>query len=161
MATMAAMSWIDDELPEEKGRGSTVEPNLPRLPAPRQGGEQYDLPEAKLPGLATDNQGARLFEYEPARSDAMYYHDELGEKVEREKDKGSKSFVSDEPRLFAVKQAGPEYELPEEKSRGMYIEPNMPRMPDARQGGEQYDVPESKLPACFREAWRLRHAAAR
>ena len=118
----------------------------PRVPLPRQGGEQYDLPEHKLPGLAVDNQGPRLFEYEAPRSDACYYHDEVGEKVEAEKDKGTKSFVSDEPRLFAVKQAGPEYELPEEKREGRKIEQTLPRLPALRQRGEQYDLPEHKLP---------------
>ena len=50
------------------------------------------MPEQKLPGLAVDLGQPRLQPYEEPRADAMYYHDELGERVEREKDTGTKSF---------------------------------------------------------------------
>ena len=117
----------DYELPEQQPGGVYIEPNLPRLPAPRQAGEDYQLPDAKLPGFAFDAaQEQHKVPLDPS-TDAIYYNDGA-EKLEAQRGTGSGGFLSNQPRLAAAKQAGPEYELPEQQPGGVYIEPNLPRL---------------------------------
>ena len=60
-------------------------------------------------------------------TDAIYYNDGA-EKLEAQRGTGSGGFLSNQPRLAAAKQAGPDYELPEQQPGGVYIEPNLPRL---------------------------------
>ena len=64
-----------EKLPEQQPGGVYIEPNLPRLPAPRQAGEDYQLPDAKLPGFAFDAaQEQHKVPLDPS-TDAIYYND--------------------------------------------------------------------------------------
>jgi hypothetical protein len=67
--------------------------------------------------------------------------------------------LSNQPRLAAAKQAGPEYELPEQQPGGVYIEPNLPRLPAPRQAGEDYQLPDAKLPGFAFDAAQEQYAA--
>ena len=119
----------------EDSKSFTIDAGMPRLAPIKSdtpGVGEYD-PERAAPG---DHRGPQFgldkktnLPFTAASTDAIYYHDEIEEKLGLERGKMSAPFTSNEPRLLPPKQAGPDYELSLQKgSKSFYIEPVIPRL---------------------------------
>ena len=150
LPTKAPASDAFYDAPAEKVHGAILDSNQPRLlpiKSETPGPGEYDSAKATASGKeasfsadqkkgAEFGKSARGLPLKAAATDAMYYHDELEEKLSKDHGHQSSAFKSAEPRMLPTKAPASDafYDAPAEKVHGAILDSNQPRLLPIRSG---------------------------